>query len=157
VAASTLVAVQWMLTFQAVGIGEEHNDRRGRGKVLEWIGRDWVQDLVLELPSFADAQDVALVDNQWKNPVRLAHVIQAANAHNVNIHQWDDWFQPGVYQGSDLAVANRNQRVAADFLNHFNNAVTNAHHCVILFGANHFPGGHGFETLLPGLTWADLS
>ncbi len=72
------------------------------------------------------------------------------------MHAWDDFHQVGVEQGSAAGMAGRNRAVAAAFAQQFG-AVTNAHHCVILFGANHFTGDNGFEALLPGLKWADLS
>ena len=155
-AAESIYAAQLMLTFQAVGIGEAHDDRRGRDKVIEWIGKDWVSDLVLELPSFAGAAQIGAIDTKWGNPVPLSRLIAVAAANNVNIHQWDDWFHHNTGSGSAEGIANRNRDVAASFLGQFG-AVTGAHHCVILFGANHFPGATGFEILLPGLKWADLS
>lgn len=151
-----IAAVQCMLTFQAVGVGEAHDNARAREQVMRWINNDWVSDLVVELPSFADAGDIAAIDARWPNTVRLSTVINLAAGNNVRVHQWDDWFKCGVHPGSADGVANRNRLVAEKFLAHFT-AVSDAHHCVMLFGANHFGDAHGFENLLPGLKWADLA
>lgn len=154
--AESIYVAELMLPFQAVGIGEAHDNSRGRQKILEWIKKDWVADLVVELPSFASATDIAAIDVKWSNQIPLAQLIQNAVANNVTVHQWDDWFKYGIEPGSPKGMKNRNRRVAASFRQHFGQQATDAHHCVVLFGARHFDGPAGFEMLLPGLKWADL-
>lgn len=153
--AESLYVAQLMLTFQAVGIGEAHDDPRGRQKILDWIERDWVAHLVLELPSFADAMHTRHVDAKWHNRIPLSQLIETAEANDVAIHKWDDWHEFGTHPASERGMENRNRLIAESFGKQFGK-VTDAHHCVILFGAKHFPAPGGFEALLPGLKWANL-
>lgn len=154
--AQSIHVAQLMLPFQTVGVGEAHDNPRGREKVARWIMEDWVSDLVVELPSFADDYTVASIDKKWPSRFLLSELLTYADRSGVRVQKWDDWHESGVHPASEDGMNGRNQGVAESFRAHFGGAM-DAHHCVILFGAKHFRGAFGFEALLPGLKWADLS